>query len=183
MHAHACSLTKYMNPRPNSNKLFTQKKYEELYNTMNRPIIIGDQLRNADNIGSLIRLADNIGALSLWFLGEASSVNQSKIRRAAASSYKNIPWSFTNEAIIKNLTPENYMVVALETSTNARNIYNTDLPEACALVVGHEQYGISPEVLAQADLQVYVPVPGPTKSLNVSHAAAVFIFEWLRRQL
>jgi tRNA G18 (ribose-2'-O)-methylase SpoU len=167
-----------------SNVLFSGKDYDKLYESgLARPVIIADSLRNADNIGALIRLGDNIGALAVHLLGDESAVNQSKIRRAAASSYRNIPWSFTGQDNMHTLLPEGYTAVALETSAGAQNIFEADLPGKCALVIGNEQYGIRPVILAQTVMQVYIPVPGPTKSLNVSHAAAVFLFEWLRRQL
>ncbi len=172
-----------MNTFNNSNLLFSKKDYDKIYGHLDRPVIIADHLRNADNMGALIRLADNIGALSLWFMGESKSVNQSKLRRAAASSFNNMPWAFTQEPLISKLIPEGYVPVALETSPNATNLYQTELPQKCALILGSEQYGTSDELINQAKIQVYIPIPGSTKSLNVSHAAAIFLFEWLRRQL
>ena len=52
-----------------------------------------------------------------------------------------------------------------------------------AFIVGSERNGLSEELLVQCDLVVYIPVPGPTRSLNVSHAAAVALFEWQRQML
>lgn len=166
-----------------ANQLFANKAYDQLYQYHYRPIIMADNLRNADNMGALIRLGDNIGAQKLWFLGEEKAVNASKLRRAAASSYKNIDWEFTSENKLKSLIPGEYRCVALETSESATNIFKSELPAKCVLIVGNEVHGIRPEILAQTDLQVYIPIPGPTKSMNVSHAAAVFLFEWLRRLL
>jgi tRNA G18 (ribose-2'-O)-methylase SpoU len=40
---------------------------------------------------------------------------------------------------------------------------------------------MSESLLDQADIVVYIPVPGLTRSLNVTHAAAVLFFEWLRQ--
>ena len=52
-----------------------------------------------------------------------------------------------------------------------------------AFVVGNESRGIREEILEQCDKIVYIPVPGPTRSLNVSHAAAVALFEWQRQMI
>ncbi len=172
-----------MDRQHHANQLFLKKQYEAIYQHQYRPVIIADHLRNADNMGALIRLADNMGALSLWFLGDAATVNQNKLRRAAASSYKNMPWSFSHEPIISNLLPDDYTAVALETCAESSNLFKTELPQKCALVVGNERNGIRQEVLEQVSTTVYIPIPGPTKSLNVSHAAAIFLFEWLRRQM
>ncbi len=164
-----------------SNLLFEQLHTEQIYQHLPRPIVIADALTNAENMGSLIRLADNLGAKRLYFLGEQPSRHVMKLRRAAASSRDNIDWSFTPELNLRDLLPVDMKIVALETATNATNIYATQLPENAAFVVGNERYGMRPEILAQADMVVYIPVPGPTRSLNVSHAAAVLFFEWLRQ--
>jgi tRNA G18 (ribose-2'-O)-methylase SpoU len=172
-----------MNLSTHANHLFENKAYDQIYQQNHRLIIIADNLRNADNMGALIRLADNMGAQKVWFLGDEKGVNAAKLRRAAASSYKNISWEFTSENELSSIVPADYSCVALETSESATNIFKSELPVKCALVVGNEVHGIRPEILEQAHLQVYIPIPGPTKSMNVSHAAAVFLFEWLRRLL
>ncbi len=166
-----------------SNQLFADKTYEELFATCPRPILAADHLRNADNMGALIRLADNAGAAELFFLGEESSVNASKLQRAAASSFRNLPWMFCDDDMFFNKIPESYKIVALETSTNSTNLYQTQLPEKAVFVVGNEVRGIRDSMLGKADLCVYIPVPGPTRSLNVSHAASVLLFEWLRQMM
>jgi tRNA G18 (ribose-2'-O)-methylase SpoU len=172
-----------MNPSTHANHLFANKAYDQLYQLNHRPVIIADNLRNADNLGALIRLADNMGAQKVWFLGDEKAVNAAKLRRAAASSYKNISWEFTSENNLSSMVPADYSCVALETSESATNIFKSEMPAKCVLIVGNEVHGIRPEILEQTHLQVYIPIPGPTKSMNVSHAAAVFLFEWLRRLL
>ncbi len=172
-----------MNKQLHSNTLFAGKPYDALFENVSRPIIIADSLRNADNIGALIRLADNVGAARLWLLGKAESINATKIKRAAASSYGNIQWGFTETTDIKSLVPKGYTIVALETAHQADNLFQTALPTKMALIVGNEVNGIRPEILSQASKTVYIPIPGPTKSMNVSHAAAVCAFEWLRQML
>lgn len=164
-----------------SNLLFEQLQTEQIFQHLPRPIVIADALTNAENMGSLIRLSDNLGAERLYFLGEQPSRHVMKLRRAAASSRDNIDWSFTPETNLCELLPADMKIVALETATNATNVFTTQLPKNAAFVVGNERYGMRPEILAQADMVVYIPVPGPTRSLNVSHAAAVLFFEWLRQ--
>lgn len=116
------------------------------------------------------------------FLGEEPTHSIGRVRKCAASSKDNIKWYFTNENDLRKLIPVNKKLIAIETATNATNIFETELPSEAAFVVGNESRGIREELLQQCDLIVYIPVPGPTRSLNVSHAAAVALFEWLRQQ-
>jgi len=164
-----------------SNTLFDRIQTEDLYERIPRPMLIADHLLTPDNLGAMIRLADNIGATEMCFLGKEEEHRLGKVRRAAASSRDNIRWYFSEETDLRKIVPEGKTIVAVETADNATCIYDTELPENVAFIVGSESHGISEELLAQCDSVVYIPVPGPTRSLNVSHAAAVALFEWQRQ--
>ena len=164
-----------------SNDLFAEIEPENLFERIPHPIVIADHLMTPDNIGAMIRLADNIGASEICFLGKEDEHRLGKVRRAAASSRDNIRWYFSEESDVHKIVPEGKKIVAIETSDNATCIYDTQLPEDVAFIVGSERNGLSDELLAQCDMVVYIPVPGPTRSLNVSHAAAVALFEWQRQ--
>ena len=164
-----------------SNDLFEKLNPESLYRRVPRPILIADHLMTPDNLGAMIRLADNIGATEVCFLGKEEEHRLGKVRRAAASSRDNIRWYFSEESDLRKIVPAGKQIVAIETADNATCIYDTQLPENVVFVVGSESYGLSEELLAQCDQVVYIPVPGPTRSLNVSHAAAVALFEWQRQ--
>ena len=159
-----------------SNELFEKLAPERLYQKVPHPLLIADHLLTPDNLGAMIRLADNIGATEVCFLGKEEEHRLGKVRRAAASSRDTIRWYFTEETDLRKIVPENKRIVAIETSDNATCIYDTQLPEDVAFIVGSESQGLSEGLLAQCDMVVYIPVPGPTRSLNVSHAAAVALF-------
>ena len=161
-----------------SNDLFNKIPTEEIYQHIPRPMIIADHLMTPDNLGAIIRLADNIGATEVCFLGNENDHRMGKVRRSAASSRDNIPWYFSEETDLRKIVPEGKSIVAIETADNATCIYDTPLPENAAFIVGSERDGLSDDLLKQCDMVVYIPVPGPTRSLNVSHAAAVALFEW-----
>ena len=166
-----------------SNDLFERIPTEEIYRHIPRPLVIADHLMTPDNLGAMIRIADNIGASEMCFLGEESRHKLGKVRRSAASSRDNIRWYFTEETDLRKIVPQGKSIVAIETSDNATCIYDTQLPEDVAFIVGSESQGIREELLKQCDIVVYIPVPGPTRSLNVSHAAAVALFEWQRQMV
>ena len=166
-----------------SNDLFAGLTPEHLFERVPLPMVIADHLMTPDNIGAMIRLADNIGASEVCFLGKEDEHRLGKVRRAAASSRDNIRWYFSDESDLRKIVPESKTIVAIETSDNATCIYDTKLPENVAFIVGSERNGLSDELLTQCDMVVYIPVPGPTRSLNVSHAAAVALFEWQRQML
>lgn len=164
-----------------SNDLFATSRPESIYDSVPRPIVIADNLLTPDNMGAMIRLSDNIGASEMVFLGTEPTHSLGRVRKCAASSRDNIKWYFTEETNLRKIVPANKRIVAIETATNATNIYETALPVDAAFIVGNESRGIREEILSQCDMVVYIPIPGPTRSLNVSHAASVALFEWLRQ--
>jgi len=165
-----------------SNDLFASLATETIFKKIPRPIVIADSLSSAENMGALIRLSDNLGAQKLYFLGKQPSKHMMKLRRTAASSHNNIEWLFTDELDLRVLLPKGMKLVALETATEATNVFRTELPKNVAFIVGSERFGMRNEILRQADQVVYIPVPGQTRSLNVTHAAAILFFEWLRQR-
>lgn len=153
----------------------------EFSNIKSKPIIIADNLRTPENIGSLIRLADNIDAEKLIFINCDENFRQSKIKRIAKTSIKNVNYFFLKDNNFKHLIPQDYTLIAIETTSGAENVFKSDLPKKCAFIVGNERQGISDDVLKNSDTSVFVPIIGKTKSMNVTHCLAVVLFEYLRQ--
>jgi tRNA G18 (ribose-2'-O)-methylase SpoU len=154
----------------------------ESYYKINKPIIIADQIRTPENMGSILRLAGNIGALKTFFISDvAHTFKNYKISKTASGAADKVDWKIiSKEDLLKHL-PSDYSLVALETTTDATSIYDFRFPEKTAFVIGNEVKGISTDILKLSVHKVYVPVPGPISSLNVSHALSVGLFEWFRQ--
>ena len=171
-----------MNKTLKSNDFFHDKNIEDVYLKKSRPVIVPVGLRTPENAGSIIRLADNIGCLNLIFVNEVL-FRTSKIYKTASSSYKKINWEFRNEDNYSENIPDDYEYVAIETASSATNIFETKLPDKIALFTGNERYGIPAKILERCSKTVYIPMFGNSKSMNVSHALTVVLFEWARQNL
>jgi len=131
-----------------------------------------------ENIGQVMRLASNMGIKEVCYTGD-KEMKQSKIQRSATSAY--------NHTLLTKIDSKTYfkknkkLVIAIETSKNAQSLYATELPKECVILLGNERFGLSKEEISYAEKSVYIPVPGITSSLNVSHSFAVFMWEWYRR--
>ncbi|MBK3518843.1 TrmH family RNA methyltransferase [Carboxylicivirga marina] len=141
-------------------------------------IIITDNFSTPENIGSIIRLAANVNASKVIVIG-SEACRQSKVKKTAGAAigHVKVVWQEADDFTI----PEEYELVALETAEGAEDIYNCKLPLKMAIVLGNEKYGISQPMLDACKKSIYIPMPGAIKSMNVSHAAAVCIFEWFRQ--
>ena len=67
-------------------------------------------------------------------------------------------------------------------ASRSRSLYSLDLSTPGAWLFGSEGQGLRASVLAASGLQVHIPMPGATESLNVAAAAAICLFETVRRR-
>jgi TrmH family RNA methyltransferase len=65
----------------------------------------------------------------------------------------------------------------------ARSLYECDLTQPLAFVLGAEATGISGFWVEQADERIIIPMQGQVDSLNVSASAAVVVFEAVRQRV
>lgn len=162
----------------NSVVFFNEKRYPE---PENKPVVAAWQLINPENIGSLVRLADNVGAEDVLVVGEEFHLRKSSINKTGGLSMKNVRLSFvTPEDFFAGL-PLGYELVAVETSESSVNLFSAALPEKVVFLLGNERNGLPEDVLARCGMVVHIPMTGQCKSMNVSHATAVALFEWQRQ--
>ncbi len=161
-----------------SNDLFAKKQII----VPEGPVVVGVEVENEMNMGAMIRLACNFGSTRVLFaFKEIPGLNTAKINRTAHSSQKSIDWTACNYDMLAELKKE-MPLIAIETAKHATDITTTELPERCAILVGGESWGLPEEVLALCDKALYIPMPGSNKSMNVSHAMGVGLYEWFRQQ-
>ena len=164
----------------NSVVFFNDGKYPEL---THKPIIAAWQISNPENIGNLIRLADNLGAEEVYILGKDFRFRMSSIKKTAGLSFSHIRLSFiAPEDFFEQLKPD-FQLVAIETSENSVNLFTVKLPEKIIFILGNEKNGLPDEILKKCSLRAHIPMTGKCKSMNVSHALAVAMFEWQRQML
>jgi tRNA G18 (ribose-2'-O)-methylase SpoU len=146
-------------------------------------IIVADHLSSPMNVGAVLRLAANLNAEKTWFVYEQEPGFRSyKIKRTSSGANEKTDWDYITLEKLPEVLPENYEVIAIETTDKSENIYTVSLPKKVVLIVGNERFGISDPVLQLATKHVCIPVPGPISSINVSHALAVSLYEWFRQQ-
>ena len=169
----------------NSFEFFRELRSNPQYKNIARPIIVADKLRTPENMGSVLRLAGNIGALKTIFISETvHTFKNYKINRTASGAGEKTDWTIIKDVSqLQGLILEDYQIVAIETTKNAQNIFGFTFPEKVIFLLGNEVFGISEELMALAKRSVYIPIPGPVSSLNVTHALSIAAFEWLRQQV
>ena len=145
-------------------------------------ILAAWELSNSENIGKIIRLAHNVGASEVLFIRGSEQHRLSKIRKTAGFSYDQQNWRFISEDEFITEVLVDYLLAVLETCDGAQNLFTSNLPAKTVLLAGSESKGIPPHIIEKSSQQVYIPMPGGCKSMNISNALSVAAFEWFRQQ-
>jgi len=142
-----------------------------------------DNIRSLHNVGSIFRTSDGAGVAKLYLCGITGRPPRPEIRKTALGSEDSVPWEYhpkTTDAI-GALRSQGVSIVVLERTEKSIRHFDAAYPFPCALVVGHEFFGVSAEVMALADLAVEIPMAGIKGSLNVAVAYGIVVYEIARQ--
>ena len=121
---------------------------------------------------------ENTAAACMWLKGLEIHWNTSQ----GAEKWVRVQPHETLAAACIHLRRRGFQLVAAHLSESAVDYRDIDYTVPTALVVGTELFGVSPEALAEADREVRVPMKGMTRSLNVSVACAIVLYEAMRQR-
>jgi len=63
-----------------------------------------------------------------------------------------------------------------------KKVYELDMKEPCAIVMGGEEQGVYPALLKICDVQFQIPMTGDFDSLNVSVATGIILYEVMKQR-
>lgn len=142
--------------------------------------VVLDRLQDAGNVGTILRSAAALGVRQVLALKGCAALGSPKVLRAAMGAHFGLHW-------VEGLSEDDLQalrVPLLATSSHAQaELHRLALPQPCAWVFGHEGQGVSERLLARCAATVRIPQPGGEESLNVAAAAAICLYESLRRSL
>lgn len=143
--------------------------------------IILDNVLDTYNIGSIFRLADALAVKKIYLCGGTATPPNPRIKKASINTTEVVNWEYAQSTVlaIKDLKAklEKLQVVAIEQAENSVSFdsFNYQLP--IALVVGHESFGVSKEVLELCDGVVELPMYGVNISLNVMVSLGIVLYQ------
>lgn len=149
-----------------------------------RRLLVLDSIQDPHNLGAVFRSALAAGFNSIILTRERSAPLTGTVAKTSAGAVSQLRiCQVVNLAeTLKKLKQAGYWVYGAVAESEAVSVYETDFVFPLCLVVGSEGKGIRPLVRKQCDHLITVPLRGDFDSLNVSVAAAVIMFEIVRRQ-
>jgi 23S rRNA (guanosine2251-2'-O)-methyltransferase len=146
-------------------------------------VVLLDGIEDPRNLGAILRTAECAGADAV-FIPErrAAGINET-VAKSSAGAVEHLPIArVTNlSSLIGQLKERNVWVVG--TTADAPLDYTQwDWTRPSAIVLGGEGAGLHRLVRERCDQLVRIPVRGKIKSLNVSVAAGIVLYEALRQR-
>lgn len=127
-----------------------------------------DHVRSPYNVGSILRTVEGLRIGKVYFSEKTPFLDHEKVQRTSIGAAEIVP-CFQNVPLSELPRP----LIALDTSDAAIPVAEFDFPESFTLILGNEEYGISPESLKQVDHIIEIPLFGAKNSINIGAAFAI----------
>ena len=145
----------------------------------NAPTVVLDRVQDPGNVGSVLRSAASFGFTQAIALTGTAALWSPKVVRAAMGAHFALrlvdaaaPTSLA-ELAVPLFGTSSHVAIALAEAV---------LPWPCAWAFGHEGQGLAHDVATRCRAVVAIPQPGGGESLNVAAAAAVCMYDTVRRR-
>ena len=142
-------------------------------------VLVLDRLKPGFNVAKIFRSAEAFGARAVHLV-DIGPFDPGP----AKGSFRKVPARFHEDFATchAELLAEGYTFFLLDPEGEAA-LGDYDLPQKSAFVLGHEEFGFSFDVQEFPNLKrLVIPQFGSVQSLNVSIAASVVMYEYVRQQ-
>src|ERR1700719_3332782 len=146
-------------------------------------IVLLDGVEDPHNLGAIIRTALAAGAHGVGVSGPPGRGAYDTLSRAVASGLAHLPVAKVTNLVrtMEELKESGYWLVGLDERAD-KSYTEVDYTSPTGIVLGGEGGGLHELTRKRCDFVVSLPTSGPVKSLNVSVASGVVLFEALRQR-
>ena len=161
-----------------------QKLISVLNKRQNDITVVLENVSDPHNISAVMRTCDAVGVQDIYVLNTKIPSHQ---KWGAKSSSSAVKWlsihQFENaEACFETLRKSYSTILTTHLSSDAVSLHKVDFTKSTAIVFGNEHGGVSEEIRKLADGNVIIPQMGIIRSLNISVACAVTLYEAYRQK-
>jgi tRNA (guanosine-2'-O-)-methyltransferase len=146
--------------------------------------VVLENVQDPHNISAVMRTCDAVGVQDIYVLTTRIPRHKKFGPRSSSSAAK---WltvhQFDNAAeCFGELRKKYERILTTHLSTDAVSLYDIDFKQSIALVFGNEHSGVSEDIRLLADGNFIIPQSGIIRSLNISVACAVALYEAYRQK-
>lgn len=146
--------------------------------------LILDGITDIRNIGGIARTAYCCGVQAIIIPDKGVGALNEDAILTSAGALEMLPVCRVNSLMkaVDELHLNGIKVYASEMKA-AKNVYDCDLREPAAIVMGSEEKGIYPALLKICDEKIKIPMANDFESLNVSVATGMILYEVMRQRM
>lgn len=150
--------------------------------------LILENIYDPHNLGAVLRTCDSVGiseVYALYTIESAEVLHKIAGHKSSSGAKKWVDVHVYDDAAscFKAVRKKYNSIYGTHLASDSIGLYDLDLSQSIALVFGNEHRGMSDEALALVDGNFIIPQSGLTKSLNISVACAVSLYEAKRQRL
>jgi TrmH family RNA methyltransferase len=144
--------------------------------------VLLEDIQDPGNVGTILRTAAAAGVSHVILSTHCAAAWSPKVLRAAQGAHFLLEIVEDIDACewARAFRAANGTLIGT-LAAHGKNVFTTPLPHPLALALGNEGTGLSDALTQLVDVAITIPMPGKTESLNVAAAAAVVLFECVRR--
>lgn len=139
-----------------------------------------EDVQDPGNLGALLRSAAAAGVQVAWLSSGCADAWSPKALRAGMGAHFVLAIGERVNLLEKATSFDGLTVATSLAATHS--LYELDLTGPVALMAGNEGAGLSAALLAVANTQICIPMPGRMESLNVAAATSICLFERVRQK-
>lgn len=140
-----------------------------------------DRLTDPRNIGGLFRLADAANLLHIYTFGQDIDLQHKALKRSARATQQYIPHTHLADDKQLQTVLDAHFTIALEVTERSQPYTQILAQPPTLLIIGAENYGVSPQLLTQAQAVAHLPMHGINTSMNVNAAAAIATYHFMHQ--
>jgi tRNA (guanosine-2'-O-)-methyltransferase len=146
--------------------------------------VVLENVFDPHNISAVMRTCDAIGMQDIFILNNKIPPHRKWGAKSSSSAAKWLTIHQYTDAqeCFAALRKRYKKIYTTHLSTDAVGLHELNLTEPVALVFGNEHSGVSEEIIGMADGNFIIPQVGIIKSLNISVACAVTLYEAYRQK-
>jgi len=146
--------------------------------------VIMENVADHHNIAAVMRTCDAVGVQEIYVLNTVIDKHMEFSWQSSRSANKWITvHQFDDVETCFNAVKKKYdKIFATNFSASSQSLYELNLTQSVALLFGNERKGISKEVIPYCDGNFIIPQVGMIKSLNISVACAISLYEAFRQR-
>ncbi len=166
----------------------TSERFERLTSVLHKRqpdiTVVLENVFDPHNVSAVMRTCDAIGIQEIYILNNRIPPHKKWGYRSSSTAAE---WLTIHQYVDVNecldeLRKRYSKIYTTHLSETATELYDINMTESVAFVFGNEHFGVSDDIKKLADDDFIIPQVGIIKSLNISVAVAVTLYEAYRQK-